>query len=68
MNVVGAGLKLRRSEISMAMIARRPGTWLCDRPIAASVPSVTEITVAIGAMISEFLNDRCHSLLVKKSC
>ena len=54
-------------EISTAMIARRPGTWLWLSPMAARVPSVTEITVAIGAMISEFLNDLCHSLLVKKS-
>ena len=54
-------------EIRTAIIALLPGTWLCDRPMAASVPSVTEIAVANGAMISEFWKLRCHSLLVKKS-
>ena len=51
----------------IAMIGRRNGTWLCDSPIAAKVPSETETSVAIGAMISEFVNGRVQSALPKKS-
>ena len=49
------------------MIVPLNGIWLWDRPTAARVPSETEMTVAIGAMVSEFFKERCHSLLVKKS-
>ena len=54
-------------EIRIAMIAPRNGTWLWLRPIAASVPSTTAITVATGAMRAEFQSASCHSGLVKKS-
>ena len=54
-------------EIKIAMMARRNGTWLWLRPIAASVPSDTEMIVANGAMITEFLSGRSQSSLVKKS-
>ena len=50
-------------EISTAMIMRLAGTWLWERPMAASVPSATEMMVASGAMISEFQNERIHSPL-----
>ena len=53
-------------EISTAMIACRPGTWLCDNPIAASVPSETEMIVAIGAIISEFFSGTIHSSVPRK--
>jgi len=54
-------------EIKIAMIARRIGTWLCDRPIAASVPKVTDKIVATGAIFSELRKASCQSELVKKS-
>ena len=41
-------------EIRIAMIARRNGTWLWLRPIAASVPKRHGQHVANGAIISEF--------------
>ena len=40
-------------EISTAMIAPRNGTWLCDSPMAASVPRLTESRVATGAIRTE---------------
>ncbi len=54
-------------EIRMAMIAPLKGTWDCERPMAASVPSDTAIRVATGAMASEFQSGSCQSGLVKKS-
>ncbi len=54
-------------EIRMAMIVPLNGTWLWLSPMAARVPRLTEMMVAMGAMISEFFRLRCHSLLVKKS-
>ena len=54
-------------EIRMAMIARRKGTWDCERPIAASVPKLTESKVAAGAMVTEFQSDFCQSEFVRKS-
>ncbi len=40
-------------EIRIAMIAPRNGTCDCERPIAASVPKLTERSVAIGAILTE---------------
>ena len=54
-------------EIRISIIDRRNGTWLWLSPIAARVPNDTDRIVATGAMISEFLKLRCHSLFVKKS-
>jgi hypothetical protein len=54
-------------EIKIAIIARFAGTWLWLSPIAANVPSDTDTKVAMGAIINEFLKERCHSGLVKKS-
>ena len=54
-------------EIRIAMIAPRNGTcgWL--RPTAARVPRTTAISVATGAMRTEFQSAVCQSGLVKKS-
>ncbi len=54
-------------EIRIAMIARRNGTWLWLRPIAASVPRLTDSSVATGAILSELRRASCQSALVKKS-
>ncbi len=54
-------------EIRIAMMARRNGTWLWLSPIAASVPKVTDSSVAIGAIRIEFHSAFCQSLLLKKS-
>ena len=40
-------------EISIAIIARRKGTWLWDRPIAARVPTAVDKMVAAGAIRNE---------------
>ncbi len=40
-------------EMRIAMMARRKGTWLWLRPMAASVPKLTDSSVATGAMRSE---------------
>ncbi len=54
-------------EIRIAMIARRNGTWACDRPMAASVPNDTDRIVATGAIRTELRSACCQSGLVKKS-
>ena len=54
-------------EISVAMIAPLKGTWLWLKPTAANVPKNTAMTVAKGAMMSEFLKGRVQSELVTKS-
>ena len=53
-------------EIRIAMIAPRNGTWLWLSPIAAKVPKLTESKVATGAIVNEFRNAFCQSLLLKK--
>jgi hypothetical protein len=54
-------------EIRIAMIVPLKGTWDCDRPMAASVPRLTDRIVATGAIRTEFLSACCQSGLVKKS-
>ena len=49
------------------MIARRNGTCSELRPIAASVPKLTDRSVATGAMASELRSACCQPLEVKKS-